>query len=392
MPSAAELFAIAKQAADAATAGASLSEAIAKLASAADLNQIQIQRVVELANHAVNDRLRKEASDKTFSFQVASLASVLAAMPHLAARPKVAASSLVGAVRRHIGSDPSRPDAAKIASTAVDSRRVSTVKARQSAEKIAEWLEAHYRRCLSKQAGLHETIRVGLHDLAQYAADHAMAGRDLVELKKFACSYDPKAGRIWDALFDAVHEKLAERGIRSGRTEADAAPLAKRAPLPRSNEITYQVVNGATKLQVFLDTLKQKISEEDHMAQHVRLMDTHGPAIVAGIAALGTKEDVEKYLADDLAKHAAAAPNMEVFLRDLEKVAGIMGAIGGLGAEAARGAGKVVKHTWKPALRYGVPLTALAVAGNAVGHGISKNTRDYRPGAYRGVNEGGSLE
>jgi len=313
-------------------------------------------------------------------------------MPHLNERPRVAASSLVGAVRRHIGSDPSRADVAKIASTAVDSRRVSTIKAQQSATKIAEWFDVHYRRCLAKQAGLHETIRVGLSDLAQYAADHAMAGRDLVELKKFACSYDPKAGRVWDALFDAVHEKLAERGIRSGRADQEPAPLAKRTPLPRANEITYQVVNGANKLQVFLDTLKEKISQEDQIAQHLRLMDTHGPAVVAGITSLRTTEDVEKYLADDLAKHASTAADATIFFRDLEKIARIMGALGGLGAEAARGAGKAVKHTWKPALRYGVPMTALAIAGNAVGHGISKNTRDYRPGAYRGVNEGGSLE
>ncbi len=391
MISQSQLFAIAKQAADAAVAGGSLSESIAKLAEKADLNQLQIQRVVELTNHAVNERMRKEASDKTFSFQLASTADVLARLPHLSERPKVAAADIVGAVRGHIGRDSARTDLSKVASAASDSRRVSARQAKQDAVKIGGWMESHYRALLVKQAGLHEEIRIGLHDLADYAANHCVSGRALVDLKKFACSYDPTSGRIWDALFDVVHEKLAERGVR-GRADTEPSPLAKRAPLPRSDTLEYQVINGASRLQVFLDTLKNKISKEDELAQHIRLMDTHGPAVVAGIVALNTTEDVDRYLAEGLGKHAAAAPDRDAFLRDLEKLAGIMGALGGLGAEAARVGGAVVKRTWKPAMKYGLPIAATALAANAVGRGISKNTRDYRPGAYRGVNEGGSIE
>jgi hypothetical protein len=396
MPSVAELYAMAKQAVDSACTGRPLSDAIAKVASAADLNRIQIQRVVEMVNHEMNERLRKTASDKTFRFDLASVDGVLNAMPHLTEMPKVAAHDVVSAIRRHVGSE-ARANVEKIASVSEDSRRVSTLRARDALAKIAGWHETHLRSYLAKQAALHFEIGQAIDDLVYFASDHVMSGRSLVDLKKYACSYDPASGRMWDVVFDDVQEKVARRllgGKNPNRADDEPAPLARRPdPLPRANELQYEVIDGSHKMLVFLDTLKNKISAEDQLAKHVNLMNTFGPAVTTGVRSLSTMDDVRKHVTEDLEKRASRASNPEYYLADIEKTAGvIMSGIGGIAAEGAKGLGVVAKHTWKPALKYGLPLVAAAGVAKSLGGAVKKNTRDYRPGAYRGVNEGGTIE
>lgn len=396
MPSVAELFAMAKQAVDSACTGRPLSDAIAKVASDADLNRIQIQRIVEMVNHEMNDRLRKTASDKTFRFDLASVDGVLNAMPHLQEMPKVAAHDVVSAIRRHVGSE-ARANVEKIASVTEDSRRVSLLRARDAMAKLASWHETHLRSYMAKQAGLHFEIGQAIDDLVYFASDHVMSGRSLVDLKKYACSHDPASGRVWDVVFDDVQEKVARRligGKNPNRAEDEPAPLARRPdPLPRSNELQYEVIDGSHKLLIFLDTLKNKISAEDQLAKHVNLMNTFGPAVTTGIRSLSTVDDVRKHVTEDLEKRASRASNPDHYIADLEKTAGVISsAIGGLASEGVRGAKFVAKHTAKPVMKYGLPVAAAAAVAHSFGGAVKKNTRDYRPGAYRGVNEGGTLE
>lgn len=68
---------MAREAADEYLAHGDLNEAVAKVASAHELNPAQIQRVVEAVNHEVNARTYKSAEDKRFAFKLANAEDVL---------------------------------------------------------------------------------------------------------------------------------------------------------------------------------------------------------------------------------------------------------------------------------------------------------------------------
>lgn len=58
--------------------GGDLNQAVAKVAAMHELTPMQIQRVVESANHEVNQRIYKTATDRRFTFKLASRDAVLA--------------------------------------------------------------------------------------------------------------------------------------------------------------------------------------------------------------------------------------------------------------------------------------------------------------------------
>jgi hypothetical protein len=83
---------------------------------------------------------------------------------------------------------------------------------------------------------------------------------------------------------------------------------------------TLEVLNGEHTLAVQLDTLKNKISDEDRDARRIKLVDTFGTAIIDQMDVLKTPEDVEKSLEeslDNLSKRAEAG--IDEFVEFLEK-------------------------------------------------------------------------
>jgi len=386
-----QLQLMAKQAVDIASASSgpvSLDSAIAKIAQDSDLNQHSLKRLTELVNHEMNDRLRKTATDRTFTFNLASLSGVLQEMPHLQNMPKVAAHQIRSQLAKHVGSE-SRISLDKVASAITDSRQVSVLQTKQNLKKIANWIETHYKQCLAKQAGLHAAIGEGLDELIRYASTYVMDGKDFSDLKKFACSAFPQNLRVWDVLFDEVHSKVAARLLspKSPNTKLAArlAPPAKGADLP------YQVINGSSKFMTFLDTMKNKISAEDQAAQSTNLLNTFGPAITVGMTRVETVDEVRDYLKEHIEKFAENCSDLSFVEKNIEKLAGaIMSGLGGLAKEVGRAGAGIAKRTWRPALRYGAPLAGAALAADALGDATKKNLGDYRPGAYRGVDAGGT--
>lgn len=308
--------------------GTSLNEAIAKIASARELSQMQIQRVVELANHETNERLMKQASDRTFRFDVASLDGVLSKLGvNQPETVKVASHQVATSMRKFINTDAHKETVVKLAEKVLDSAVMSDLRVKHAMNnmvKIGEYFVKHRRNVMSKLAGVREGIRQDLTGLTTYARNHVLNGGSVADLHKFACNYDRSSGHMWDVVFGSVLD-----GVRK------SDPMLKTAkvkPIPKSDEVPYEVVNGNHKLCIALDTLKNKISEEDKLSYRLKLMDTHGPAVVVGIKSLKTCDDVQKHIAEDIEKIAFVCHDEDQFV---EKLAGLISSVAS-GADRSR--------------------------------------------------------
>jgi len=372
--------------------GVALNDAVAKLASAEDLNQLQIQRVVEFANHTVNDALRAKAQDKTFRFDLASTDGVLA---KLAETPKgVAETDVRRTIRAFVGCENSSASLQKTAGLITEPAERTQVRRlilRDNLEKIAARLKQLQRIELSKLAGVHEALRRGVRELTQYAQDHVFHGGTVADLHKFACCARPNDGHAWDVLFTDVRERLIKQAKHdSGAPSAAEAygKFAKQPPIPKSDQVPYTVVNGNHRLLILLDTLRNKISDEDRSSQRLRLMDTHGPAVVVGIKAFDDSRDVRRYIDSDVRPLPSSETveklasvcltgDVDAVVAELEKVAGLISAT------------KTGLKWGKRALGLGAGLGLLS-ASMAAGKALRPIARPWRPGAERGVNQGGA--
>lgn len=335
--------------------GTSLNEAIAKLASARELSQMQIQRVVELANHETNERLMKQASDRTFRFDVASLDGVLSKLgvnqPEVV---KCASHEVATAMRKFIDTDARRDMVVKVAEKVLDSEVMSDLRVRHAMNnmvKIGEYFVKHRRNVMSKLAGVREQIRQEINGLTSYARNHVLNGGSVAELHKFACNYDRSSGHMWDVVFGSVLE-----GVRKSDP---MLKVAKVQPIPKNDKVPYEVVNGNHKLCLVLDTLKNKISEEDKLSYRLKLMDTHGPAVVVGIKSLKTCDDVQKHIAEDIEKVAFVCHDEDLFI---EKLGGFLDSL-------ASGVDKTRRTVDDVA---GLPGRIATNALDAVGRGVGK--------------------
>lgn len=386
-----------------------LSVAIAKLADEHRLAPMQIQRVVEATNHLVNDRLRKTASDPTFRFEVASLDAVLSRL-----RPP-AVDKTAADLRRAVRDVADDGKAAKVAAFAasvpkpanyVDPQAVALAEA---AEKLAAAIGSRRRSYLAKQAGVHADLRAALIELDQYALEHCTRGGTVADLHKFACNARRASAPVWDAVFPDVRSRLIKRASPIGTTAATEgiSRFAKQPAIPKSDAVPYATINGGSPLLILLDTLTNKISDEDMYSSRLRLMDTHGPAIVRAIKSLRPGDETRKDLDERIYKLAAQWNRLDdadlgPAVEELTKVAGAVSALVGAARGAARvGAGAVGAATYP--LRHplktvdGVRRAALLTgavgalgAGVAAGRAARSETRSWRPAATRGVNHGGS--
>lgn len=353
--------------------GVPLNDAIAKIAGDKDLSRVQIQRVVELANHETNEQLMKKAEDKTFRFDVASVDGVLSRLgvapkADSVEMPKVAGFQVRAAMKAYHDKAADLETVKKYAELATDHDSVKQLRVKNAYNdmiKIAARIANERRDIMVKQAGLEVQIRESMLDLTQFAKNNVANGRSIGELHKFACCYDRENGPMWDVVFKSVKDgivKVAKAG--DGRTDATVAPLAKREPDPDHRKVMYEVVTGNQNLAIGLDTLKNKISEEDRLSKRLRLMDTLGPAVVCCIKQIKTSDDVADHLAKDIEKAAASTLSFDEFVQKVAGIAsyalpavGIGGALYGL-YKGMKGAGEQARIE----SRHYQPMTGLGAA------------------------------
>lgn len=379
----AEFMALANRAADDHVRGGTpLDSAIAKIAEEKELSRVQIQRVVEFANHETNERLRKQAEDKTFRFDLASVDGVMGHLDSGDGHRKVAAFRVSSAMAGYAGREGMQEHLDKLAESAYEHPIMAQIRVRKALdamEKVAARINLYHRRISARQAGLHESIRDELGKLAAYARNHVSAGNRFSDLHKLACNYDRKNGRTWDVVFGRVRDGLLKT--------ASASPMVaalRRDSLTPSDEIPVEVVNGNHKLLIGLDTLRNKISEEDRCAKRIRLMDTLGPAVVEYVKSLRSSSDVAKHVHEDIEKVAEAAGTEDGFFAEAEKLAGIVKSV-------SKDPKKWAKRGLVAAGVGAVGLGGVAAYKGLKGSGeaMAEGRRDWRPGAYRGVGDGG---
>lgn len=390
--SALEFISMASQAARAyLQEGVALDDAIAKIASAKDLSRVQIQRVVELANHETNEQLMKQAADKTFRFGVASVDGVLSKLGVGQPMAKVAAYDVRLAMGSYRDKDAELESIKKFASATLDcesARTARVTRAVAAMNKVAARLRIERSHVLAKLATVHEDIRDAMADLTQVTKNSMSNGRSITDLHKFACCYDRENGPTWDVVFKSVKDGLIKAAAsKNGPIDMTVAPLARRTPDPNHRTVTYEVVNGGQNLCINLDTLKNKISEDDRLSSRLRLMDTLGPAVMTSIKTLKTSADVAKHIAEEVEKTASRELDVDDFL---VKTAGLVTTAVKLPFKAAWQAGKqTVKH---PGLVGGTALAASAYLGlKAAAEEITKQTRHYQPAVGLGVAGGRPL-
>lgn len=326
--------------------GVALNKAIAKLAEANELNPFQIQRVAEEANHAVQASLYKSSEDKTFTFEMADPELIVKEIrgPGLS---KVAYVDILTASLTPVESRDREwldTELSSIHDPELGSRNARD--ARFLLQKTAQHISKFQEELTARRVEAQEAIEETLAKVAQSAKDHILLeGGKLSDFFKYACLRDPEFAEGYKVVFEAIRENLMKLGA-----PIDRNLIADQLEMPGS---TLDVINGAHTLAIDLDTLKNKISQDDLMAKRLRLLDTFGDAVVDKIRDLRTVEDMDQSILSDiwdLSKKAEAGPDS--FCDGLEKegwVGKALLALLGLGALGT--AGKFVRHAAKGATK-----------------------------------------
>lgn len=328
-----------------------LNESIAKLAEKSNLTPVQIQRVVELANLDVNDRMFKVAEEKTFTFPLATLEGVQGILHK--PEPTVKAASVLEALF------PSAV-AKREATTEKVASFLATVSEPVPMEKRAEAAFSELRSEVSKRisAAAVKTAEA-LRDLDECYGGILDKAREYVLLEKnhlgdmfkFACIARPKSAELWKGLFENVKEDLLKVAHPVDKKLIDEKLEMPGAPV--------EVINGRHALLIDLDTFRQKISETDSSFQgRVALLNDAPPPTPTGVTSFQDNTDVESYLMseiENLAKKASTMPDKE-FFQGIAKVAKAAAKLPKTNI-VGRAAGRVASEVWKhPYLALGTTL------------------------------------
>lgn len=340
-----QLMSFAKEASDDfVQKGVTLNDAIAKIAERYELNPMQIRRVAEIANHDVQGTLFKKAEDKSFTFELADPAKIIQMIR--GETTKVASFSVVEAA---LTPPRCREEIVKMAAEVVASdpgtvyRQFAEV--HDNLEKIGECVRLYKRDLLIKKASLNGEIDGILSEIGSLAKDHIILNKGrLSDFMKFACQHDPEMSRAWKGIFEYIKGDLMKLGA-----PVDKALICDNLEIPNG---TLEVINGSHQLAIYLDTLKDKISEEDRAAQRIKLMDTFGDAVVDKIKVLRTPEDIDQQVIDDtwmLSKQASQG--VDAFIETIQKFGRFIlpAAAIGTGLAAGYGGYKLIEGATKGA-------------------------------------------
>lgn len=341
------LLSMAKEAGDAFLKdGKALDETIASMADRSELNLHQISRVVEEANHYVQAELYKSSEDKTFTFDVAD-AQKIATRIKGKGMPKVALFDVLHAATPRPSANERTAFMQKVAS--VTSEKLDEAELREVdfyLRKLAQHVECFKEEFLIRRAAAQEDFEHRFEKLAQDAKDHiGLNGGSLSDMLKYACLLHPDFSDGYKVLFSGIRDVLEKLG-----TPVEKELICEGLEVPDG---TLEVINGEHTLAVELDTIRNKISDDDRSARYIRLLDTFGDAVASRIRTLRTVEDMDKSVLEGAAvlnKKAEAGP--DAFCEDMDKeawkgkaIAAVLGALGLLAA------GKAVKEGVKGAVK-----------------------------------------
>lgn len=280
-----------------------LNESIAKIAGDNGLSQVQIQRVVELTNHEVNDHLRKLADDKTFVFPVASVDSVLAKMqgiPKVAGIAHIKVAEAIQMYNKGIWEE-SIDDRVRDIIDGSNKKELLEKQASIQQEAILQKLAALRRRTESEKIGALNKVAEELREFVQTAKQFVYGEQgSLDQLKKYAAAVVPN-WQGWDVIFEAVQAELKKVAEPYNIKQAarlkttGVAPLAARSgTLGETPKV--QVVNGAHKLGYQVKSLHERVTDAQRLSDRLRELDNFKETVVKGTTSFKTSADVERHL------------------------------------------------------------------------------------------------
>jgi hypothetical protein len=303
-------YLFAKQAAaDFLTKGIDLNESIAKIAEKSGLSQVQIQRVVEFANHETNDNLRKTAEDKTFTFPVASLDTVLSKMSKVPDVSGVEVTKVAQLVRSFSASQEAEIEKRASAMLASDSR-AQELKVREyriALEKVAQQLTVVQKQLKAEYAGVCQELHDKLAEFKQDIKDYLILdGGEFSDIHKYAKAVDSGWDNGWDVVFDSIKKDLIKLGQPvSGKLLATNFGEAHKRSGSAVPEPAVTVVNGQTTLAKKVKQLHETITLGDRLQDKLRAMDNFKDTVDVEVKRLKTDADYQSAI-DDIENKTSA--------------------------------------------------------------------------------------
>lgn len=362
------LYLYAKQAASGyISSNQDLNDCIAKIAGKECLSQVQIQRVVELTNHEVNDQLRKTANEKTYTFPLASVDGVLSKLqstPPVTGVPHVKLASAILDFNRGTGEDSIEQRVNSIKAQSGESelmtkeasiRRDATLKKLAAAKTKAH---ARYITSLNKVA---EEMR----GLTQVVKSYILTdGGDFKTLQKYASALVPNwAG--WNTVLPTIREELLKLG-QPFTSQPMATQMNFTSDPARTNPIEgpkVDVVNGRTQLGHQLKRVHETITEATRQSDKMREIDNFKDVIEQHPMKFTDNKQYQSFI-DGLYRVDGFASKDDAFSDEL---------INKLGQEQSATEDESAE---KPATKSEKARALLGLAAGEAGHRASKATLD----------------
>jgi hypothetical protein len=331
----------------------SLNDAIAKIAEENEFTPMQIRRVAEYANHDANLSLHKRASDKTFTFELADPNKIIQ-MIQGEKTAGIAVIDVLEATKANPGSLEKTAEEQSFFTTLTFDPDPDEIECRRRnigllLEKLAGHVKAMRKDLVIRVASHRADISETMDKIAEMAKEYIMVdGGKFSDFFKYACLWDPERVDMFKIAFEHIKSDMIEKL----GAPVDSALLSDELKIPDG---TLEILNGEHTLAIYLDTLKNKISDEDRDAQRIHLVDTFGTAVIDQMDIIKTPEDVERSLEDSLENLSKKAEvGTDEFVEFLEKEAlGLLGTallLGGLGL-GAKAVSDVTKETTKGAVK-----------------------------------------
>jgi len=254
-----------------------LNDSIAKIAGREGLSQVQIQRVVELTNHEVNDQLRKTADEKTFTFPLASVDGVLSKLqqtPPVSGVAHVKVAQLIGSFNKGTGEDSIEKRVQDLKDSSGSSEllyKEASLRKEATIQKIA----AARTRVNAKFISTLDKVAEEVRELVQVAKHYLIVENgDLKTLNKYACALTDN-WQGWGTIIPRVREELMKLGepFTSYRM---ATQMDFNKDRDRVNPIEgpkVDVVNGKTTLGKQIKQVHEVITEATRQSDKMRDLD-----------------------------------------------------------------------------------------------------------------------
>ena len=281
-----------------------LNEQIAKHAESNDLSRVQIQGLVSAVNHATNDILRKTASDKTYTFDLGSLDSVLEILDGRQSEgaPLAKVASAVRDLNPDTGVGANLAAWAANGSVEEQDRRLRT--ACDTLNKIAATCGAHKKKVSAKKVGELKKLSEDISSLTQTVKEYMINGRYPYEdIKKCAHAVPMDNDKVVDAVFEKVASELEKlghpfKGVLASDKELSQETFKRAGGSVPGADVT--VVNGASPIAKEVKAIGARINSTHELERTFNELDSLASTALVAEKSLKDNDQVSDYLCNQL--------------------------------------------------------------------------------------------